>query len=830
MCAFVSFVLLVDDAGACSSSNVALADRLEERPEVSCPSGHAAPTLAVSSTLPPSSTPSRTRSTDQERTGIPSQNFGAHFESPGAASPVERWKFAADVRSTDISLAQDSSPESSGSPPESQASNRDLLAAASGDCHGSNARCTISQIHEVPTALDDEVTSAARRSCALTSTPPRVVVVVGRPPSWPVVPNGSGSSAISSRAGVVARPSPRRNVKCGVRAEGTDALHWSSFHEPLDATRQIEHRLATAHSADDSSPSERSSSWLGYGLNFVRFCPNHRVYPQLMMPILVLRLREAVYTEVVSSLLCFEVNKQSVGGLEDGCGSEAQAFEIHVTVMLDSEPVSWWAVSRDFWRQLSQLRYPQQQQGVNESSEKTAFEPVSSFGNISLDPQSEERRQRQSHGGRSVQWPQLTEHFSVLGKFYFSTKVFPVFTTLRGNIVEVPFTAEELNERGSLPIEVNHYLWWYLDGLHCRPSSRRPLKRNAGTARSFKCFAHQSGKVSFQIMEEKNQASTLLPRVLAFDSVLKVYDEDGHQEHGRSRQVTRAQSETYHRLADRGIFAGLQHYMHCGSSTSEAFCIPLPFRFLYVTGIRYWYVTGDGKCYFDRTESRADADVQDPEFRQFTTIAKARCLCIHICRINTVFNYISRLQLLFSTTITMNMDRFVVKFGHLYDVRCKLVSYIQDWRFPWERIAIKSVCCTSKPTDFSSIELERALSDHFVQADSHLVYPRSLVATIANRWLKHMDPYVHTRDQHWGKKRGHLESALEVISPYKDSLKHAKTGKKLRVPDEGWPASRLHYLETNDRQPEGLPKDSDVVGIKGRQLYLKDSSDLNCCL
>ncbi|BBN11251.1 hypothetical protein MPTK1_5g10330 [Marchantia polymorpha subsp. ruderalis] len=724
MCAFVSFVLLVDDAGACSSSNVALADRLEERPEVSCPSGHAAPTLAVSSTLPPSSTPSRTRSTDQERTGIPSQNFGAHFESPGAASPVERWKFAADVRSTDISLAQDSSPESSGSPPESQASNRDLLAAASGDCHGSNARCTISQIHEVPTALDDEVTSAARRSCALTSTPPRVVVVVGRPPSWPVVPNGSGSSAISSRAGVVARPSPRRNVKCGVRAEGTDALHWSSFHEPLDATRQIEHRLATAHSADGTS----GGTFLG-----------------------AMSLNQTCYSSTADIL----PSQISLG-----------AFP------LTNSPNC--TVDRDS-RQLSQLRYPQQQQGVNESSEKTAFEPVSSFGNISLDPQSEERRQRQSHGGRSVQWPQLTEHFSVLGKFYFSTKVFPVFTTLRGNIVEVPFTAEELNERGSLPIEVNHYLWWYLDGLHCRPSSRRPLKRNAGTARSFKCFAHQSGKVSFQIMEEKNQASTLLPRVLAFDSVLKVYDEDGHQEHGRSRQVTRAQSETYHRLADRGIFAGLQHYMHCG----------------------------DGKCYFDRTESRADADVQDPEFRQFTTIAKARCLCIHICRINTVFNYISRLQLLFSTTITMNMDRFVVKFGHLYDVRCKLVSYIQDWRFPWERIAIKSVCCTSKPTDFSSIELERALSDHFVQADSHLVYPRSLVATIANRWLKHMDPYVHTRDQHWGKKRGHLESALEVISPYKDSLKHAKTGKKLRVPDEGWPASRLHYLETNDRQPEG---------------------------
>ncbi|KAG6545945.1 hypothetical protein Mapa_012606 [Marchantia paleacea] len=1105
MWGFLSSVLR-GKADGCSSSNVASAEKdfseeafedcLEEHPEVSCLPGYAAQKVAVSSIFPPLSTraaqvaPSRNRTTDQERAGIPFTNSVGHFESPSAPSPFElnlrpceRWNFAADVRSTDISPSQESWLESSCS--SAQVLNRGLLVGAPGDCHGSNASCTNSQIHRVPTALD-EFTSADRRSCAFLSTPPRVVD--GQPLSWPVVSNGPGSPENSFQTGVVVRPSPWRNVKCGVRAGATDALHpvgedWSSFHELLDATRRFEDGVDTPppYSTDgeishSSIATSVPSPWRNVKCG-VRAGATDALHP--------IGGDWSSFHELLDATRRSEDGVDtpppySTDGTSGGTFLEARspnqtcysstADILPSQISLGAFPLTNspnCTVDRDS-RQLSQLRYPQQQQGVNESSEKTAFDPVSSFGNISLDPQSEERRQRQSHGGRSVQWPQLTEHLSVLGKFDFSTKVFPVFATLRGNTSEVFFTAEELHERGGVPKEeVSHYLW-YLDGLHCRPTTRRPPKRNAGTASFCKFFVYRSGKVSFQIMEEKNQASTLLQRVLGFDRVLKEYFEDGHQEHGRSRQVTRAQGETYHRLAEREIFAGLRRYMYFAHKPSDK---------------AEHKSEGNVKCYFVCTESRADADLQDPQLRQFSTIAKARCLFMHIHRTNSLFKYISRLQLMLSKTIIVNLDWSVVTVGDLDDVRCKdaygqelqgvctdgtgyisrdlaeqiatdvyqgkrlkkrssnelgnelppntimcfksmekvgrddrmknysltsldlvstsrntsgrakmsqdlivllsprkvleyffikhltaaveksymifkdpraaleelldwendkadlltdmisaiislqepflhksllyasksklqdfsngkfaldgshylmgtadpratlkrnqvaitlsegqvycskvlvyrapgkhpgdihvfqatcnelldaiigtgksvmyfstqgsrpiteeigkgdlggdmywvcknaeLVSYVQEWHCRWERTATKSVCCTPKPTDFSPPELERALFERFLQARFNTT---SLVGIIANRWLKHMDEYLHTRDEHWGKKRAHLEAALELITPHYDSLDYAKTGTKPRVPDEEWPARRPHYMEKNGRQPEG---------------------------
>jgi hypothetical protein len=82
------------------------------------------------------------------------------------------------------------------------------------------------------------------------------------------------------------------------------------------------------------------------------------------------------------------------------------------------------------------------------------------------------------------------------------------------------------------------------------------------------------------------------------------------------------------------------------------------------------------KCYFICTESLADIDLNDPNFKYFTQVHAARCHIMHIHTVPTMAKFASRLQLALSKSATadINLTHVDIEIKMIEDVRCKVNS------------------------------------------------------------------------------------------------------------------------------------------------------------
>ncbi|CAK9210508.1 unnamed protein product [Sphagnum troendelagicum] len=260
-------------------------------------------------------------------------------------------------------------------------------------------------------------------------------------------------------------------------------------------------------------------------------------------------------------------------------------------------------------------------------------------------------------------WTTLTEQQVALGQLDF--KKFLVVLSCLGELKLKPeevLNIDQIRNIKSMPLEeVAEYTCREVAiQKSIRPESfpvvnRAWLKKNEPV--SFECNVDRFGNYKFKVVEPR-QVSTLLHRTFGADRVMPVYFDQPPPAHDQFRIVR------------DGILVGLRRYRFWAFKDSGK----EDFKKRNKAGAKDYQRAV--KCYFICTESLADIDLNDPNFKYFTQVHAARCHIMHIHTVPTMAKFASRLQLALSKSATagINLTRVDIEVKMIEDVRCKIVD------------------------------------------------------------------------------------------------------------------------------------------------------------
>nr|XP_024378193.1 probable RNA-dependent RNA polymerase 3 isoform X2 [Physcomitrium patens] len=165
---------------------------------------------------------------------------------------------------------------------------------------------------------------------------------------------------------------------------------------------------------------------------------------------------------------------------------------------------------------------------------------------------------------------------------------------------------------------------------------------------SFECNVDKHGVCKFKVVKPR-PASTLLHRTFGEDRVMPVY-------------FNESPTEDKFQLVRDGILVGLRRYRlwtFKDSGKEEFSNRSKPYDKDYQRAV---------KCIFICTESLADVDLADSNFKYFKTIEAARCHIVHIHTVPTMSKFASRLQLALSKSVTANLNWDEIKVRQIPDI------------------------------------------------------------------------------------------------------------------------------------------------------------------
>ncbi|ESR64511.1 putative RNA-dependent RNA polymerase 3 [Citrus sinensis] len=248
--------------------------------------------------------------------------------------------------------------------------------------------------------------------------------------------------------------------------------------------------------------------------------------------------------------------------------------------------------------------------------------------------------------------------YVALGELEFR-KAFLILSYIGENSLEEVITADEI--RGMRDLQMARFeseVWEKLGRKNISQEDRRmSLKWDSGKTHMYHCHISTKGNCTFK-GPYLNQTRTHLQRELGDDNILLVkFDEElgGH----RSSNNWNDSYSKYNEIAREGILVGLRCY--------------------------HFFVFKDGgkeekkkdpstspvKCYFVRMESSAFIDMGYQYILSGKTVHEARYMFMHVRTVSSVANYMSRLSLILSKTMKLEVDFSRINIERIEDEPCR---------------------------------------------------------------------------------------------------------------------------------------------------------------
>ncbi|KAG0560418.1 hypothetical protein KC19_10G179300 [Ceratodon purpureus] len=254
-------------------------------------------------------------------------------------------------------------------------------------------------------------------------------------------------------------------------------------------------------------------------------------------------------------------------------------------------------------------------------------------------------------------WKTLTEEQIALGKLDFNKFIVALSCCDEWKLQpEVDLTLDHINILHQLPLEeipgyVNHEIA-VSKGVQNTHVKKAWLKKDLPV--SYECHVDRTGSCIIKIVKPK-PTSTLLHREFGADRVMPVFINEIPDD-----------APTF---AQNGIIVGLRRY-------------------------RFWTYKNSGKeefqnrneakdvdyqraikCFYICTESLADVDLEDSNFKYFVNIQAARSSIMHIHTVTVMAKYASRLQLPLSKSISADIDFTAMdEIKEIDDKLCKILG------------------------------------------------------------------------------------------------------------------------------------------------------------
>ncbi|XP_078164219.1 putative RNA-dependent RNA polymerase 3 isoform X2 [Carex rostrata] len=264
--------------------------------------------------------------------------------------------------------------------------------------------------------------------------------------------------------------------------------------------------------------------------------------------------------------------------------------------------------------------------------------------------------QRVRHSCQRVISPQM----KFLGDFEFR-KRFLILSYLGRVKLEETVSMELLSNLTYMTMEAFEFQIWKEFGMkNIKPSDRRKiLDWDMDKTHVYHCYVDLQGKATFKgpFLES---TKTHLQRVLGDENVLQVNFEEVSQEKKTHDDFDNYYCDVYHRVAEQGIELGMRQYqflMYKDGGKEEK---------------KKSGTKSSVKCYFVCTSSSWDRD-QNNDFHYGKTVNEIRHSFMHIHNVPSLAKYISRLSLVLSKTLKLDIDLSdpELKVETIPDIPCK---------------------------------------------------------------------------------------------------------------------------------------------------------------
>ncbi|XP_078170266.1 putative RNA-dependent RNA polymerase 4 isoform X2 [Carex rostrata] len=254
----------------------------------------------------------------------------------------------------------------------------------------------------------------------------------------------------------------------------------------------------------------------------------------------------------------------------------------------------------------------------------------------------------------------LSPQMKALGDFEFR-RAFLILSYLGRAKLEETVSMELLGDLTRMPMEEFEFHIWNEFGIkNIKSSDRRQiLDWDIGKTHVYHCHVDLQGEVTFKgpFLES---TKTHLQRVLGDENILQVKFEDVSQEKKARFDFDNYYCDVYQRVAEQGIELGLRQYRF----------------FMYKDGgkeeKKKSSTKSSVKCYFVCTSSGWDRD-RNNYFHYGKTINQIRLSFMHIHTVPSLAKYISRLSLIVSKTLKLDIDLSdpELKVETIPDIPCK---------------------------------------------------------------------------------------------------------------------------------------------------------------
>ncbi|KAF3341847.1 putative RNA-dependent RNA polymerase 5 isoform X3 [Carex littledalei] len=248
-----------------------------------------------------------------------------------------------------------------------------------------------------------------------------------------------------------------------------------------------------------------------------------------------------------------------------------------------------------------------------------------------------------------------------LGNFEFR-KAFLILSYLGRAKLEETVSMELLGDLTCMSMEAFEIRIWNEFGIkNIKPSDRRQiLDWDMGKTHVYHCHVDLQGEVTFKgpFLES---TKTHLQRVLGDENILQVKFEDFSQQKKAHFDFDNYYCAVYQRVAEQGIELGLRQYqflMYKDGGKEEK---------------KKSGTKSSVKCYFVCTSSGWDRD-RNNYFHYGKTINQIRLSFMHIHTVPSLAKYISRLSLILSKTLKLDIDLsdLELKVETIPDIHCKV--------------------------------------------------------------------------------------------------------------------------------------------------------------
>ncbi|XP_031256497.1 probable RNA-dependent RNA polymerase 5 [Pistacia vera] len=249
----------------------------------------------------------------------------------------------------------------------------------------------------------------------------------------------------------------------------------------------------------------------------------------------------------------------------------------------------------------------------------------------------------------------LIPQYVALGELEFR-KAFLILSYIGKKKLEDAMTADKILELKDLSMVRFELELWKAFGNDMDQKDRLPISYScvwdSGKTHIYHCHVSPDGSYTFK-GPYLNQTKTHLQRELGDDNVLMVkFEEDSSTSH----------YDVYRKIGREGILVGLRRYRF----------------FVFKDGGKEEKkkdpTSSTVKCYFVRLESDATIDNGQRYILSGKTVCEARALFMHVHTVSNMANYMSRLSLILSKTMKLELDFSKVNVETIEDIPC----YDQD--------------------------------------------------------------------------------------------------------------------------------------------------------